>query len=302
MRFDEFNEGLDKTHKAAIKGMHQLSGDQYYGLYKTMNDVAGHDGKKQTAPNGNSDDEVSDKPFAYAYTDEEEAMIKAADPKAKKITSSKSEEVKEGQLDEIDRRGFLKGLGAAAVGAGAGIAGYKHLNPPPRPPQEIITDAIKSGKWSLKAYRDARNEGYSDEEIADYLTDYKGQVYTKFKQDEPPAPTTVIPKESDEQGVAEAGQWNKMDSYERDYAHSVAGFGKNSFAYRQDGGANDEGWDREEYRAPTRKIYSLEINGKIWQKDGNTVTFFTQNRAESAKKSILNKRPEAKIRVMVQDV
>jgi hypothetical protein len=95
MRIHELtNEALDKTHKAAIKGMHQLSGDQYYGLYKTMNDVAGHDGKKQTAPNGNSDDEVSDKPFAYPYTDEEEAMIKGADPKAKRITSSKSEESK----------------------------------------------------------------------------------------------------------------------------------------------------------------------------------------------------------------
>lgn len=99
MRFDEFNEGLDKTHKAAIKGMHRLSGDQYYGLYKTMNDVAGHDGKKQTAPSGGTDDEVSDKPFAYAYTDEEKAMIKAADPKAKRITSSKSEEVKEGVVE-----------------------------------------------------------------------------------------------------------------------------------------------------------------------------------------------------------
>jgi hypothetical protein len=102
MRFDEFNEGLDKTHKAAIKGMHQLSGDQYYGMYKTMNDVAGHDGKKQTAPNGGSDDEVSDKPFAYPYTDEEEKMIKAVDPKAKRVTSSKSEEVKEAIKDDYE--------------------------------------------------------------------------------------------------------------------------------------------------------------------------------------------------------
>ena len=107
------------------------------------------------------------------------------------------------EVDEADmsRRGFLKGMGTAAAGAGAGIAGYRYLNPPPKSPQEIITDAIKSGKWSLKAYRNARNEGYSDEEIADYLTDYKGQVYTKFKQEEPPAPTTVIntTKESKEQ-------------------------------------------------------------------------------------------------------
>jgi hypothetical protein len=96
MRFSELVESVEEAitpdHKKAIKGMHQLSGDQYYGLYKTMKDVAGHDGNKQTAPNGNSDDEVSDKAFAYAYTDTEEKMIKGADPKAKKITSSKSEE------------------------------------------------------------------------------------------------------------------------------------------------------------------------------------------------------------------
>lgn len=96
MRFNELtNEAIDLSDKAAIKGMHQLSTDQYVGLYKTMKDVAGHDGKKQTAPNGYSDDEISDKPFAYAYTDEEKAMIKGVDPKAKQITSDKSEEVKE---------------------------------------------------------------------------------------------------------------------------------------------------------------------------------------------------------------
>ena len=95
MRFNEFNEGIDPGAKAAIKGMRELSGDQYYGLYKTMKDVAGHDGEKQTSPEGATDHEVSDKPFAYAYTDAEKKMIKGVDPKAKQITSDKSEEVKE---------------------------------------------------------------------------------------------------------------------------------------------------------------------------------------------------------------
>lgn len=94
-------EGLDKTQKAAIKGMHELSGDEYYGLYQKMKDVAGHDGEKQTAPNGKSDGEIKDKPFAYAYTDVEEKMIKGVDPKAKKITSSKSEEVKENEQKTV---------------------------------------------------------------------------------------------------------------------------------------------------------------------------------------------------------
>ena len=93
MRFNEFNEGIDPGAKAAIKGMRELSGDQYYGLYKTMKDVAGHDGKKQTSPEGATDHEVSDKPFAYAYTDEEKNMIKGVDPKAKQISSDKSEDV-----------------------------------------------------------------------------------------------------------------------------------------------------------------------------------------------------------------
>ena len=109
MRFDEFNEGIDPSAKAAIKGMRELSTDQYYGLYKTMKDVAGHDGEKQTAPNGYSDGEVSDKPFAYAYTDEEAAMIKGVDPKAKQITSDKSEEVKEaGNNYHANRTGFRR--------------------------------------------------------------------------------------------------------------------------------------------------------------------------------------------------
>jgi hypothetical protein len=103
MRFNEFNEGIDPGAKAAIKGMRQLSGDQYYGLYKTMKDVAGHDGEKQTSPEGATDHEVSDKPFAYAYTDAEKNMIKGVDPKAKQITSDKSEEVKEaGRYDNRD--------------------------------------------------------------------------------------------------------------------------------------------------------------------------------------------------------
>ena len=83
-------EDIIPDHKKAIKGMHKLSGDQYYDMYKFSKDVAGHDGKKQH--NKKDDDDVTDKPFAYAYTDAEEKMIKGADPKAKKITSSKSEE------------------------------------------------------------------------------------------------------------------------------------------------------------------------------------------------------------------
>jgi hypothetical protein len=38
-------------------------------------------------------------------------------------------------------------------------------------------------------------------------------------------------------------------AYDRDYRSSVSGMGKHdSIAYQQDGGANDEGWDKEEWK------------------------------------------------------
>ena len=66
--------------------------------------------------------------------------------------------------------------------------------------------------------------------------------------------------ESTDEQVDEAGQYVKRGSssaYDRDYASSVSGMGKkDSLAYQQDGGANDEGWDeepRKPYQAPQDK-------------------------------------------------
>jgi hypothetical protein len=63
--------------------------------------------------------------------------------------------------------------------------------------------------------------------------------------------------ESAEEQVDEAGQYVKRGSssaYDRDYASSVSGMGKkDSLAYQQDGGANDEGWGKEPYQAPQDK-------------------------------------------------
>jgi hypothetical protein len=65
--------------------------------------------------------------------------------------------------------------------------------------------------------------------------------------------------ESTEEQVDEAGAFRKPGSptaYDRDYASSVSGMGKrDSLAYQQDGGANDEGWDepRGQYQAPQDK-------------------------------------------------
>ena len=106
------SEKMHKDHKKAIKGMHQLSGDQFYGIYKFGTTVAGHDGEKQTGKD--TDDEISDKPFAYAYTDAEEKMIKAADPDAKQITSNKSEEADD--VNEAEYQGHQVKLGKPMQG------------------------------------------------------------------------------------------------------------------------------------------------------------------------------------------
>jgi hypothetical protein len=53
--------------------------------------------------------------------------------------------------------------------------------------------------------------------------------------------------------------------------------------------------ENHELDAPRPLIFGLKINGKIWKKDGNTVTFFTKERALAAKNSMLNKRPELEI-------
>lgn len=79
--------------------------------------------------------------------------------------------------------------------------------------------------------------------------------------------------QSQEQGVAEGN-----------YDDNRTGFSR---------GPRDD--ERHDLDSPRPTIYALKINGKIWQKDGNTVTFFTKERALAARNSILNKRPELEI-------
>jgi hypothetical protein len=70
--------------------------------------------------------------------------------------------------------------------------------------------------------------------VAEYLMPYQN------------APKKVAKKKVAEpvEGVTEASYRDRRDSYQRDYDHSVAGMGKRqSYAYSQDGGANDERHD-----------------------------------------------------------
>lgn len=53
--------------------------------------------------------------------------------------------------------------------------------------------------------------------------------------------------------------------------------------------------ERHDLDVPRPTIYALKINGKVWEKDGNVVTFFTKERALAARNSILHKRPELEI-------
>jgi hypothetical protein len=79
--------------------------------------------------------------------------------------------------------------------------------------------------------------------------------------------------------------WNRRSAYQRDYDSSVSGMGKrDSLAYQLDGGANDEGWDREEprqHRQPAADVpHDVHINGKKWK------TFGSHSHASNVAKKI----------------
>lgn len=74
------------------------------------------------------------------------------------------------------------------------------------------------------------------------------------------------------------------DAYQRDYDSSVSGMGKHdSYAYRMDGGANDEGWDKEDDYRPRKSSggfrssrpglqdhpYDVYIDGRKWKTFGS---------------------------------
>lgn len=71
----------------------------------------------------------------------------------------------------------------------------------------------------------------------------------------------------DESGGAEGG-YDKRDAYQRDYDHSVAGMGKRqSYAYQQDGGANDENSAiDDQLAAQYAQKQQYELNGDYWLK------------------------------------
>jgi hypothetical protein len=98
-------------------------------------------------------------------------------------------------------------------------------------------------------------------------------------------------------GLNEAfNRYNRRDAYQRDYDSSVAGMGKRqSYAYQQDGGANDEGWDEPQrdytpkpvakkgmyfYNVPTDQDAKAQEVGLVRTKSGKWYSPFQNTRAD----------------------
>jgi hypothetical protein len=72
---------------------------------------------------------------------------------------------------------------------------------------------------------------------------------------------------------------DSRDAYQRDVANSTSGFGKNSQAYRADGGANDERHDLDQQSS----TWYIRLNGKlIRDKSGNPYSFQSKAAANKA--------------------
>jgi hypothetical protein len=96
---------------------------------------------------------------------------------------------------------------------------------------------------------------------------------------------------------------DKRDAYQRDYDHSTAGMDKHqSYAYQQDGGANDEGDDESFLRAQQEKErgpWYLRIDGKVLRDEGELKVFDWKKSANSYALDILKNKPELQGKVML---
>ena len=94
-------------------------------------------------------------------------------------------------------------------------------------------------------------------------------------------------KTAKKEGVSEMR--DRRNAYQRDYDSSVSGFGrKDSLAYQQDGGANDEGWDREEHDSHDSP-HDVHIDGRKWK------TFDSRNYASNVARKLQAKGKKATV-------
>lgn len=102
---------------------------------------------------------------------------------------------------------------------------------------------------------------------------------------------------------------DRRDSYQRDYDSSVSGMGKyDSLAYQLDGGANDEGWDKEDDYRPRKsggfrssrpglqdQPYDVYIDGRKWK------TFDSHSHANNVSKKLQAKGKNATIKRSLEE-
>jgi len=67
------------------------------------------------------------------------------------------------------------------------------------------------------------------------------------------------------------------------------------------GPRDDERHDLD-VQKPAREEWALKINGKVWSKDGKTVTFTSKEKALKARQSLLAKRPELEVGLVTRNV
>ena len=93
-----------------------------------------------------------------------------------------------------------------------------------------------------------------------------------------------------------------MSAYDRDYASSVIGMNKkDSFAYQQDGGGNDEDHegDRRREREAEQGPWYLRIDGKIFKSKGEVKVFDQKKGANNYALAILKSKPELQGKIML---
>ena len=155
------------------------------------------------------------------------------------------------------------------------IAEAKQSKDAPKPRNFVAKNAINTGAGQHKDKKRAEKQGN-----------------VKHKKQAVPI---------DEQGVAEMR--DKRDAYQRDYDHSTAGMDKHqSYAYQQDGGANDEGDDESFLRAQQEKErgpWYVRIDGKVLRNDGEPKVFDWKKSANSYALDILKNKPELQGKIML---
>jgi hypothetical protein len=99
---------------------------------------------------------------------------------------------------------------------------------------------------------------------------------------------------------------DRRDAYQRDYDNSVAGMGqRQSYAYSQDGGANDEDHSRdEEFAAQYAKKQQYERTGNFWLKKKDTQqhisdVFVGKAAANQAALDLLKQQPELRGNIVI---